>query len=220
MRTPILLVAVVVLGCPAVQSGEPARKAEGAPVFTGRPEKHYVEAGRVDPFTIAKLVAEPPDPEPPEKPEELKVPYERIAGMLTGEGDERFDRCLAECCSYIPKVEAEIAELGAEPGKAAEELARMKDLLEKLTSLKATAGRLKRRRAIEREFAALDLTITGIVARRRGKSTAVIGGEMVREGQVLKLGGREVRDLSVRRIRARTVRFLYRGVEVELKLKP
>jgi len=221
MRTSTLAVAGVVLCCSLTWASEPAQPEGGAPVFKGQPEPHYVQGGRVDPFTIGrKLVGDPEDPPKPERPQALSVPYERIAALLAGDGDERFDRCLAECRSYIPKVKAEIARLKDEPGEAAKGLAGTQELLEKLRSLEATAGRLKKRRGIEKEFAGLKLAITGIVARGRGKSTAVIGDELVREGQVLKLGGDRGRDLAVRRIRARAVRFLYRGVEVELELKP
>ena len=193
-------------------------------IFSGRPDPLYVKAERVDPFTLGKS-AEPPPPTTRWQKILAMLSDRRPAVRLRGTGEllsletaDRFDRCLAECRKQVSVLKLAVAELREKPELAPGKLDEFRALLEKYRRLTATARRLKRHEEIRSEFAAMKVTVEGIVWREGGRSSATVNGRALTEGGVLRLRGKKGPAVRVRRVGRKSVVFLYRGLEVTVKL--
>jgi len=200
-------------------TGAEGGRKKNTEIFPEKPDAHYVQdEQRVDPFTLGKPPVAPKEEARGAPGDRVPLPdYALASRLLASDRTDRLERCLALCRRGMPALKSLIAGLERQPGRA-EELGRQKVLLEKFVLLEATAARLKKLADIRAEFSGFELEVSGIVRRGRGASTAVVGGDLVREGTVLRPAGRKGHIATVRRITAKSVIVLYRGVEIELEL--
>ncbi len=220
LATCMLLTALALGAASAGETGS----AKG--IFNKRPDPPYARGERVDPFTLGKSAEPPPPTTNWQKILAMlsdRKPAVRLSGAekllsLDNDNADRFDRCLAECRKQTSVLELAIAELRSKPDLAPGKLDEFRALLEKYERLAATARRLKQREDISSEFTAMKVTVQGIVWSQKGTSSAAVNGHLVTDGSVLHLGGEKCPELRVRRVLRKSVVFLYRGMEVVVKL--
>jgi hypothetical protein len=222
MRLLTAAFMLLVFGGVAAVSAEGVEVKSSSAIFSEKPDKHYQKGDRVDPFTIGsekdKEKKTPPEPTPPVATcEGLAASVKALETLLSSKAEDRLSRCVRDCAELEVRLEMGVAAVKADPQRAAKELDQWLDLVGKVERLGATAKRLKARAEIMSEFAALKLSLTGVVKRGRGASTAVVNGDLVREGSVIGTGRGRSHKATVQRIRKRSVLLLYRGVEMELK---
>jgi hypothetical protein len=209
---------VSMLVCVGVLIGGTARAAEPGGIFNEEPDPMYERAERADPFTLGEPKPEVvPEIFPPDPPDPLEIADPgAVAKILSTSREDRFERCLAECARQIELLTAAVSYLERYPEKeGAGKLGECAGRLEGFRRLEATARRLKERREIQAEFAGFKLRVQGIVCHRGRASTAVLAGQLVTEGSLLKPAGAE-EQVRVRRIEPRSVVCVYRGLEVEV----
>lgn len=166
---------------------------------------------RRDPFTLLTLkdLPPPPPPPPPELYDEQLMRAARNAAEqaeLAFRNDDQA-RAMALC-------EATLKELVKLPHP--ESFRDYQRLCQRLRDLHDASARLIERRAAERDFADLGLSLTGTVARSR-KSFALIGGKVLQTGDTFRTasGGD---PLTVEEVRDRLVILRFRGIRVQLAM--
>jgi len=208
----------------APEGAKPSETPVARDIFDQPPYPAYEPNDRVDPFTRGKPKGLPPPPPPPPPPpgdETSKVlgkalkAYDDAEALLSTEGKERHTKCAEACRKGITELKQVIADIGKEPALA-KHLVPASALLERFGRLEATAKRLNERQVIETEFAGLKVTVEGIVWNPQS-ATAVVNGQVVSEGGVLRLGAAG-QDAQLYRIRRDAVIFLYKGVQVSVRL--
>jgi len=226
--TPAAPQPAPVASAPSAAAAPEGAKPSGAPaardIFDQPPYPAYEPNDRVDPFTRGKPKGLPPPPPPPPPPpgdETSKVlgkalkAYDDAEALLSTEGKERHTKCAEACHKGITDLKQVIADIGKEPALA-KHLVPASALLERFGRLEATAKRLKQRQDLETEFAGLKVTVDGIVWNPQS-ATAVVNGQVASEGAVLRLGAAG-QDAQLYRIRRDAVIFLYKGVQVSVRL--
>jgi hypothetical protein len=225
---------------PAGATVPPARKEGQAPpkggIFDERPDEHYEQRDRVDPFTLGEPSTAPPPPPPPppdgdqpapapadywgNKLAEVRKTYASTELVLNVDAKDRYTQVISDCSKHIPALQGDIRELLKKPDDAAKHLYSFQLMLEKFQRLEATAQRLQLRVEVEADFASKKIVVDGIVWRPQSPAAAV-NGQMVTEGSVLRVGGGKKEDLiQVYRIRRHSVVFMYRGIQVSAYLRP
>ncbi len=220
------------------ENGSEAPKDPNAPkgIFEQRPDEHYEQGDRVDPFTLGR----PPKEEgPSEVPrttpgngvkveprglwaKELKKfreAFRETDVRLSETTQDRFSKVIKDCKKHISTIEAKITQLQDQKNAtdAANYLYDFQAVLEKFQSLQATAKRLQLKQEVKADFASKSIVVEGIVWRPRSPAAAV-NGQMVTEGSVLRIGEKGMM-IQVYRIRRHSVVFTYRGIQVAAQLQ-
>jgi len=207
-----------------------------AGIFAEKPDDHYVQGERVDPFTLGKPPMRPVEQPPPPpnggeeapaaddpwglKLHEMRRTYADVELQLSSDSKERFSKIGTECGKHILSLETDIRELLKKEKEqaAAKHLNGFQGMLEKFQRLQATAKRLQLREDVESDFASKKVLVQGIVWRPQSP-TAAVNGQMVSEGTVLQVGGDKGGTAQVYRIRKDSVVFMYRGIQVTAHLQ-
>ena len=202
-----------------------AAPAVAKSIWDQTPYPLYEQGDRVDPFTLGK----PKHTEPVGSGGQGTVmsdavakvlgksvrAYDEAEALLVSDRKERYALCAEACQKGSQELKLTIAEIGKD-----EQLVRFMEparaLMERFGRLEATSKRLKQRQDIEAEFAGLKITVDGIVWNEQSPAAAV-NGQVAGEGSVLKLGAGG-QDVQVYRIRRDAVVFVYKGVQVSVRL--
>ncbi len=212
--------------------GESGKKPPKA-IFEERPDEQYEQSDRVDPFTLGKPRTKTPPPPPPPPPNggtkqpppdywgtklaQVQETYRKTEVLLSSETRDRFAKVDSECNKHVPVIKSEIRELQKKAVDAAKYLHHFQATLEKFQRLQATAKRLQLRQDVEADFASKKIVVEGIVWRAQAPA-AVVNGEMVKEGSVLRVGEKGAM-IQVYRIKKHSVIFTYRGIQVSAHLQ-
>jgi len=212
---------------------DPDSKKQPKAIFEERPDEHYEQGDRVDPFTLGKpRTKKPPPPPPPPtnggtpppppdywgtKLAQLRETYRKVEVLLSSETRDRFSKVDSECNKHVPATKTEIRTLRKKPADETKYLHHFQAALEKFQRLQATARRLQLRQDVEADFASKKIVVEGIVWRPQAPAAAV-NGEMVTEGSVLRVGEKGAM-IQVYRIKKHSVVFTYRGIQVSAHLQ-
>jgi len=205
---------------PAAAPGAPATAA--APVSKPKdiweetPYQMYAQSGRVDPFTRGKPKTIVTPKRTFEGVEKAVQAYDEAEALLISEKENRYDVCKTTCDKGMQDLRQTILEISKNE-ELAREMERARELMERFVRLEATARRLKQRQIIEADFAKLKITVDGIVWTEQSPSAA-ISGKVCSEGSLLTTGATGQDFVQVHRIRRDAVVFLYRGVQISLRL--
>lgn len=205
---------------PAVAPAAPAADAGSAPksIWEEAPYQMYAQGGRIDPFTRGKpkVIVVPEGPGANTKLAEAIRTYDQAETLLSSEKENRYDECRRLCDKGIQDLHQTMVEIGKKD-ELAREMERARELLERFQRLAATANRLKLRQKTEADFAKQKITVDGIVWNEQSPSAA-ISGKVCSEGTLLSTaaGGQDL--VQVHRIRRDAVIFLFRGVQIAVRL--
>jgi hypothetical protein len=192
-------------------------------IWDQTPYPLYEEKERVDPFTRGK---------PPKTT--ITIPgggrtgpdldkllgkslraYDEAGALLSADRKERYALCVDACQKGIQDLRQTIADISKDEALV-RHVEPARSLMESFLLLEATAKRLKQRQDVEAEFVGLKITVVGIVWNEQSPAAAV-NGQVANEGTVLKLGAGG-QDVQVHRIRRDAVVFLYKGVQISVRL--
>jgi hypothetical protein len=201
-----------------------------------KPDPHYDQGDRVDPFTLGKppmpatVAPTPPPGDGGDLPAEddpwgiklhgLRRSYVDTEVQLSLETKDRFTKIVSECGKQAVVVQNDIRELLKKEKETAagKYLSSFQTMLEKFQRLEATAKRLQVRQDVESDFASKKVKVQGIVWRPQSP-TAAVDGQMVSEGTVIQVGGDKGGMAQVYRIGRDSVVFVYRGIQVTAYLQ-
>lgn len=177
----------------------------------GKDRYPAIDTNRRDPFTLLTLkdLPPPPPPPPPENFDEKLMNAARSAAEQAEQAFRNDDpaRAMARCAATLNVlVKLPHPELFRD----------YRRLCQRLRNLHAAAERLIERRAAERDFANLGLSLTGTVARAR-KSVALIGGKALQPGDSFRTRS-DGDPLTVEEVRDRLVILRYRGFRMQLAM--
>lgn len=208
----------------AVHAGEPVPPPP-APAPQAEPEKkpqpveeafRFDKGERRDPFTFAKGAAirpgPGPDPEPgppPINPAEIQAKKAEAEQHYAAAEEDMLDSKSVEAVQKCDK--------GLEVFKDIPNIATYKelqDIRERLFRLRKAAERIRTRQEAERDFGALAIRVTGVVARERN-SHAIVNAKVVSKGELVPTT-QDGPDIVVDEILPQQVVFLFRGFRMML----
>ncbi|HOX07984.1 MAG TPA: hypothetical protein PK280_16420 [Planctomycetota bacterium] len=202
---------------PAAPAAAVAKAPAMRSIWTERPYPLYEQRDRVDPFTRGKpkAIRDPKTPVPTDPVGKAHRVYDDAEALLSSDRPERYSLCLEACQKGMQDLRQTILDIGRDENLA-RDLEPARDLLARFQLLDATAKRLKQRQDIEKEFVNLKVAVNGIVWTERAPSAA-INGSVAGEGALIELGPGG-QSAQVYRIRKDAVIFLYKGVQIPVRL--
>lgn len=171
--------------------------------------------GRRDPFTITKLSEIPvipgyaPPPPPPPRKDTFEKTREAIESALR-QGESSLMEL--DAFSTIQFCDAGVVQLPAIDFAEHPEFEQLKG---SLLRLRKAADQLQRRQSAERDFAAMNIKVQGVMVNPK-RPLAIVNSKTVRKGETIHLDNNE--SLLIDEVQPERVIFAFRGYRMTLSL--
>ena len=219
-----LLLGLAVWNSP-VCAGEPAATPPPEEKKTvDEPPWRFDPADRRDPFTFTKAIAavDPVNPTPDGtgtasgrpvlRPHEVEAKKKEAEGFY-----QEAERLLMDS---DPAQAVLRCDRGLEVFKDISNIAdyrELQEVREKLFRMRKAADRMRQRQDAEREFARLNIRVTGVIARDK-RSQAIVNAAIVSKGDLVQTSGESSDVVVVEDILPEQVIFVFRGYRMMLTL--